>query len=85
MCAVCALAGRAGVRGGVGVWGGVAAVVILVIARSFAFVWWPDVHFDANQAVTGLMARHLIEGRAFPVFQYAQEYVLVIESWLPRR
>ena len=60
----------------------VAAVVILVIARSFAFVWWPDVHFDADQAVTGLMARHLIEGRAFPVFQYAQEYVLVIESWL---
>ena len=52
------------------------------IARSFAFVWWPDVHFDADQAVTGLMASHLIEGRAFPVFQYAQEYVLVVESWL---
>ena len=72
----------AGVRGDVGLWVALAAVVILVIARSFAFVWWPDVHFDADQAVTGLMARHLIEGRALPVFQYAQEYVLVLESWL---
>jgi hypothetical protein len=75
-------AADAGGVGGVGVWGSLAVVVILVIARSFAFVWWPDVHFDADQAVTGLMASHLIEGRAFPVFQYAQEYVLVIESWL---
>jgi hypothetical protein len=75
-------AGTDGVGVGVGVWGWGAAVVILVIARSFAFVWWPDVHFDADQAVTGLMASHLIEGRAFPVFQYAQEYVLVIESWM---
>jgi hypothetical protein len=73
---------RARVGGGVGLGVCVAAVVILVIARSFAFVWWPDVHFDADQAVTGLMARHLIEGRAFPVFQYAQEYVLVLEAWL---
>jgi hypothetical protein len=73
---------RAGAGADAAVWGSVAAVVILVIARSVAFVWWPDVHFDADQAVTGLMARHLVEGRAFPVFQYAQEYVLVLESWL---
>lgn len=57
-------------------------LVLLVLARSLAFLCWPDIHFDADQAVTGLMAKHLIEGRALPVFQYAQDYVLVLESWL---
>ena len=61
---------------------GLSIVTLLILARSGAFLWWPHVHFDADQAVTGLMAKHLAEGRAFPVFQYAQEYVLVIESWL---
>ena len=39
-------------------------------------------YFDADQAVTGLMAKHLAEGRAFAVFQYAHSYVLVVEAWL---
>jgi hypothetical protein len=59
-----------------------AAVLALAAARSAAFVLWPPLHFDADQAVIGLMAKHLLEGRAFPVFQYAQSYVLVVESWL---
>lgn len=57
-------------------------VIVLVLLRAFVFVWWADPHFDADQAVTGLQARHLAEGRAFPVFQYAQQYVVVLESWL---
>jgi hypothetical protein len=57
-------------------------VAAVILARSAVFVLWPHVHFDADQAVTGLMAKHLAEGRAFPVFQYAQRYVLVLESWL---
>lgn len=61
---------------------GLLIVVTLVMARSVAFLWWPQSSFDADQAVTGLMAKHLAEGRALPVFQYAQDYVLVLESWL---
>jgi hypothetical protein len=56
-------------------------VAALVLARSAAFAL-PGVQFHADEAVTGLMAKHLAEGRAFPVFQYAHEYVLMVEAWL---
>ena len=61
---------------------GLAVLLLLVLARSGVFVLWPSAHFDADQAVTGLMAKHLAEGRAFPVFAYAQQYLLAIEPWL---
>lgn len=54
----------------------------LVIARSVVFVFWPAAHFDSDQAVTGLMAKHLSELRAFPVFWYGQTYLLGVEAWL---
>ena len=54
----------------------------LVVARSAVFVLWPQAHFDADQAVTGLMAKHLSELRAFPVFWYGQTYMLGVEAWL---
>ena len=44
------------------------AVAALVIARSALFVFWPQSYFDANQAVIGLMAKHLAEARAWPLF-----------------
>lgn len=61
---------------------GLVIVIIVALLRCVVFVWWADPFFDADQAVTGLMARHLAEGRAFPVFQYAQQYVLVLETWI---
>jgi hypothetical protein len=57
-------------------------LVALVIARSLVFVFWPASHFDSDQAVTGLMAKHLSELRAFPVFWYGQTYLLGVEAWL---
>ncbi len=59
-----------------------AAVVALVLARSAIFVFCPQSYFDANQAVIGLMAKHLAEQRAWPLFMYGQSYVLAIEAWL---
>ena len=44
----------------------------LTVVRSAVFVFWPASHFDSDQAITGLMAKHLAEGRAFPVFWYGQ-------------
>jgi hypothetical protein len=61
---------------------GFVLVIATVVARSFAVVHWPEMFFEADQAITGLMAKHLAEGRAFPVFMYGQSYVLVLEAWL---
>jgi hypothetical protein len=58
------------------------AIAALVVARSAVFVFWPQSHFDSDQAVIGLMAKHLSEFRAFPVFWYGQTYMLGVESWL---
>ena len=59
-----------------------AIVVLAVLFRSAFLVLWPLVAFDSDQAVTGLMAKHLAELRAFPVFYYGQNYMLAIEAWL---
>jgi hypothetical protein len=59
-----------------------ALLAAVVIARSAVFVFWPGSHFDSDQAVTGLMAKHLSELRAFPVFWYGQTYMLGVEAWL---
>jgi hypothetical protein len=57
-------------------------LTVLVIARAFPFVWWPSVHFDSDQAIIGLMAKHVSEGRAFPLYFYGQSYMLGVEAWL---
>ena len=54
----------------------------LVIGRAFPFVWWPAAHFDSDQAIVGLMARHISEGRAFPLYFYGQPYMLAVEAYL---
>jgi hypothetical protein len=59
-----------------------AAVVLLVGARAAVFLVWPESYFDADQAVVGLMAKHLSELRALPVFFYGQTYMLGVEAWL---
>ena len=54
----------------------------LVLLRAFPFVWWPGAHFDSDQAVVGLMAKHISEARAFPLFYYGQNYMLAVEAYL---
>jgi len=63
-------------------WIVLAVVLVFVVARSAVFVFVPGSHFDSDQAVTGLMAKHLSEGRAFPLFFYGQTYMLGVEAWL---
>ena len=53
----------------------------LVIARSIVFIRYEQL-FDADQAVVGLMAKHLSEFRTFPLFFYGQPYMLGVQSWL---
>src|SRR5437867_4919726 len=59
-----------------------ALLAAVVVFRSAVFVFWGWSHFDSDQAITGLMAKHLSECRAFPVFWYGQTYMLGVESWL---
>ena len=57
-------------------------VLLLIAARSLVFVLVERAQFDADQAVMGLTAKHIAQGRAFPFYQYAQSYVMVLEAWL---
>ena len=59
-----------------------ALAAALVLFRSALFVFRPQLAFDADQAVFGLMAKHLIEGRAFPLYMYGQNYILAVEAWM---
>src|SRR5262245_25575604 len=59
-----------------------AIVALVILARSAIFVFWEQAHFDSDQAIVGLMAKHLSEGRAFPLFMYGSNYVLAIEAWM---
>lgn len=59
-----------------------ALLACAVVLRAFPFVWWPGAHFDSDQAIVGLMAKHVSEGRAFPLFYYGQHYMLGVEAYL---
>jgi DNA-binding transcriptional ArsR family regulator len=58
------------------------AATVIVIARSAVLVFWEHSYFEANQAVIGLMAKHIVDGRAFPLFMYGQSYMLGVEAWM---
>lgn len=51
-----------------------------MLFRSAPFLLWPQILFDSDEAVFGLMARHIAQGRAFPLFMYGQTYMLSVES-----
>ena len=59
-----------------------AVATLLILVRSAVFVFWPQSYFDSDQAIHGLMAKHIAELRAFPVFMYGQSYLLAVEAWL---
>ena len=63
-------------------YGALAMAWLLVIARSVVYAAFEQAHFDSDQAIVGLMAKHLSEGRAFPLFFYGQSFMLGVESWL---
>ncbi len=58
---------------------GVAAA--LVVFRALVYLLFEQLAFDSDQAIVGLMAKHLSHGRAFPLFFYGQTYMLGVEAW----
>jgi hypothetical protein len=57
----------------------VAAAIVLLQAIVPLTV---EQYFDSDQAVYGLMAKHLSEFRTFPLFFYGQNYMLGVQAWL---
>ena len=53
-----------------------------MLLRSAVFVFGAQPQFDSDQAIVGLMAKHLSEMRALPIFFYGQHYMLAVEAWL---
>ena len=58
------------------------AVATAIIALQSVVPLTVEQYFDSDQAVYGLMAKHLSEGRAFPLFFYGQNYMLGVQAWL---
>jgi hypothetical protein len=58
------------------------AVAVVILVRSAIFVFWEQAHFDSDQAVIGLMAKQLGDGRAFPMFLYGSNYIFAVEAWM---
>jgi hypothetical protein len=54
----------------------------LVLVRSFVPTFYESFFFDSDQAIVGLMAKHLSDGRRFPLFYYGLNYMLGVEAWL---
>ena len=64
------------------VWCAVLVTAALIVLRSFVFLHYEQADFDADQAIVGLMATHLAEGRAWPLFFYGQLYMMGVQSWM---
>jgi len=58
------------------------AVATAIIALQSIVPLTVEQYFDSDQAVMGLMAKHLSEGRTFPLFYYGQNYLLGVQAWV---
>ncbi|HJR60641.1 MAG TPA: hypothetical protein VJ813_14620 [Vicinamibacterales bacterium] len=59
----------------------IGVALALVTLRSAVSVLWERA-FDSDQAIIGLMAKHLSEFTTFPLFFYGQNYMLGVQSWI---
>jgi hypothetical protein len=60
----------------------VAAAFAIIVVRSIVPMVYERFDFNSDQAIVGLMAKHLAELRTFPLFYYGQNYMLGVESWI---
>ncbi len=63
-------------------WPWLAVASALVVVRTLPYVIWGTLAFDADQAVVGLMSKHIAEFRALPVYQYALPYVVMVSAYV---
>ena len=58
-----------------------AAAPILALALAVRGLYLPWLNLDADMTVTGLMARHILDGQ-FPIFFYGQPFCGTIEAYV---
>src|SRR6266446_5679906 len=49
-------------------------VVVLIAAAWFAILLTSQTHVHSDEAIIGLMGKHILEGRYFPFYMYGQPY-----------
>src|SRR5215475_9412732 len=49
-------------------------VLVLITAARFAILLTSQTHVHSDEAIIGLMAKHILEGRHFPFYMYGQPY-----------
>jgi hypothetical protein len=57
-----------------------ASAIALTVFRSVTPVI--EQHLNSDEALLGLMAKHLVEGRAFPLHLYSLPHMLGVTSWI---
>src|ERR1043165_8689453 len=50
------------------------AVFVLIAAARFVILLTSQNHVHSDEAIIGLMGKHILEGRYFPFYMYGQEY-----------
>jgi hypothetical protein len=56
--------------------------VLATLAWRLVFLLWTDFAIESDEAVIGLMAKHIGELREFPVWYYGQEYMGALEAYV---
>jgi len=56
--------------------------IALVLLRAFVATRYEGFFFDSDQAIVGLMARHLSRFHHVPVFYYSLNYILAVQAWI---
>jgi hypothetical protein len=54
--------------------GWVIALLIIVAVARFAILMTSQTHVHSDEAIIGLMGKHILEGRYFPFYMYGQPY-----------
>src|SRR6476620_5391924 len=49
-------------------------VLVLIAAARFAILLMSQTHVHSDEAIIGLMGKHILEGRYFPFYMYGQPY-----------
>ncbi len=64
------------------IWPWLLLAAALVAFRSLPYAVWGTLAFDADQAIVGLMAKHIAEFRALPVYQYGAPYLVIVSAYV---
>ena len=63
-------------------WVLVSLITLLAALVRFDFLWATNFVIDSDEAIVGLMAKHILEGRPLPTFYYGQHYMGSLEGIL---